>query len=143
MTYKHTHIHRNVHAVQNAMLEHIIKLKKKKKKVASNILGSTAMVDGSYIIFGTEIQKEKKKTNKPQEMMLQDVHVLLHVGLCNGFISKVKRVSPVRTSTNVRYCKRIHGIIAPIWGILAIVIDWEKHHQSNKRAYNKKFDTAK
>lgn len=55
MTYKHTHIHRNVHAFQNAILEHIIKLKKKKKKVASNILGSTAMVDGSYIIFGTEI----------------------------------------------------------------------------------------
>jgi hypothetical protein len=63
--------------------------------------------------------------------MLQDVHLLLLVVLCNGFTSKVKRVSPVRTSTNVRYCKRIHGIIAPIWGILATVIDWEKHHQSN------------
>lgn len=44
---------------------------------------------------------------------------------------------PVRSFIDIRYGQSIHWVSAPVWPIIARIINWEKYQQPNKRADHK------
>lgn len=79
------------------------------------------------------------KTGKYGKSQAAHNVLILHL----KFLIENEIALPVRASTDIRYCKRIHGMWTLIWSTRTGIIDWEKNQQSHMRTCNKEIDAAK